>query len=136
MLVELYQEILKEAGIEVLGFTEASAYWRELESGRLAPPAVLCTDLAMPDLSGHELIRRVREAFPETRIIIVSGYDPEGSRTRVCHRLAKPVLPEALIETVRTALRCVESGAACVLDDCRKLAGDDPDWSCPEKPER
>ena len=36
-------------------------------------PRVLITDIFMPDMDGLELIAQVREQFPETKIVSVSG---------------------------------------------------------------
>jgi len=35
---------------------------------------LLCTDIAMPDMPGEELVQRFRECRPETPIVICSGY--------------------------------------------------------------
>jgi CheY-like chemotaxis protein len=43
-------------------------------------PDVLITDIFMPDMDGLELIHRVRQQFPGTRIVVVSG---GGQRARV-----------------------------------------------------
>jgi len=42
------------------------------------PPTALITDIFMPDMDGLELITRVRDEFPDVKIIVVSG---GGQRT-------------------------------------------------------
>lgn len=43
-------------------------------------PDVLVTDLVMPRLNGIELTRRVREALPDTKIILISSYTDDAYR--------------------------------------------------------
>jgi CheY-like chemotaxis protein len=56
--------------------------------------AVMIVDVGLPDRSGEELARQVREERPATRIIIASGYgsgrrETDESDCSVC-RLGKP----------------------------------------------
>jgi CheY-like chemotaxis protein len=37
------------------------------------PPSALITDIFMPDMDGLELVARVRDEFPDVKIIVVSG---------------------------------------------------------------
>jgi CheY-like chemotaxis protein len=61
-------------------------------------PNVILLDIGLPDLSGYEVARRLRESdhFAVTRIIAVSGYDTPEARDRAVkagfdHHLSKPV---------------------------------------------
>jgi CheY-like chemotaxis protein len=61
-------------------------------------PTVILLDIGLPDLSGYEVVRRLRESddFAVTRIIAVSGYDTPEARDRAAeagfdHHLSKPV---------------------------------------------
>lgn len=72
-----------------------------------APADVLVTDMRMPGMDGSELLARVRECFPTTVRIILTG---QASReailrcVRVAHRqLAKPCNAEVLKRTVSQA---------------------------------
>lgn len=42
---------------------------------RKTRPDVIITDIKMPFMDGLELSRIVKEEFPKTKILIVSGYD-------------------------------------------------------------
>jgi CheY-like chemotaxis protein len=55
------------------------------------PVDLLLTDYAMPGMTGAELVAQARQAHPEIKAIIVSGYAelPEGAPLEV-PRLAKP----------------------------------------------
>ncbi len=61
-------------------------------------------DLSLPGLSGDELARRALERFPESRVIIMSGYPydplPLGPPSQVAF-LQKPFLPKHLVELLR-----------------------------------
>lgn len=35
---------------------------------------VVITDLKMPGISGHELVKRVRELYPKTEVVVITGY--------------------------------------------------------------
>ena len=65
-------------------------------------------DLRLPDISGHELMAYLRERYPGTRIIVMSG-DNQIESAIHCIRLGaydylrKPCEPEELIKTVRNA---------------------------------
>jgi two-component system CheB/CheR fusion protein len=61
-------------------------------------PTVILLDIGLPDLSGYEVVRRLRASadFAVTRIIAVSGYDTPEARDRAAeagfdHHLSKPV---------------------------------------------
>jgi two-component system CheB/CheR fusion protein len=61
-------------------------------------PTVILLDIGLPDLSGYEVARRLRESgdFAVTRIIAISGYDTPDARHRAVeagfdHHLSKPV---------------------------------------------
>jgi two-component system CheB/CheR fusion protein len=61
-------------------------------------PTVILLDIGLPDLSGYEVVRRLRESqdFAVTRIIAISGYDTPEARDRAAeagfdHHLSKPV---------------------------------------------
>lgn len=56
------------------------------------PPALLITDSAMPNMSGRELIRLVRERLPQLPILRVTGSDGLSDPLRIpdCVTLQKP----------------------------------------------
>jgi two-component system CheB/CheR fusion protein len=74
-----------------------------LELAAKFQPTVILLDIGLPDLSGYEVARRLRETgeFAVTRIIAVSGYDTPEVRDRAAeagfdHHLSKPVPLEEL----------------------------------------
>ena len=44
------------------------------------PPVVL-VDLKLPGMDGDELLQRIRQAHPETKVIIITAYN-DGGKTR------------------------------------------------------
>lgn len=71
-------------------------------------PKLLVTDVIMPgEYGGLELARRARDAFPDLRIVLASGYagvDLEGVIESGLPLLEKPYRRQALVEAARAAL--------------------------------
>ena len=72
-------------------------------------PAVLITDLRMPDASGLELLRETRRSSPDTRVVILTGYGDLGSavealRLGAFEYLTKPLDSDRLLRTVRNGV--------------------------------
>ncbi len=85
----------------------------EASDGELAYPMIkkLCpdiviTDIKMPFMDGLELSRLIKKDFPQTRIIILSGYDEfeyakEAIKIGVTEYLVKPISSVKLLEAVK-----------------------------------
>jgi len=59
--------------LQVVG--HAGDGWEALEQCALLHPDVVVLDLGLPGLSGFDVLVRIREEFPSTRVLIVSGRD-------------------------------------------------------------
>ena len=69
-LLRVLRRILEDAGHEVT--EESNGAWALRRfTGR--PSDLVITDIYMPDMDGIQFLMRVREAFPEARIIVMSG---------------------------------------------------------------
>ncbi len=78
--------------------------------GELAPDVVLM-DIRMPNLDGIEATRRIREAFPMTRIIVLTVSDDEDDLLDAVKAGANGyLLKEVSIEEVADAVRAVMAG--------------------------
>lgn len=67
-------------------------------------PAVIILDLAMPVMSGNELLRVMRRylRLMHVPVIVVSGVsEPIDEEAEVVTRLTKPVDPRTLLEHIR-----------------------------------
>jgi PAS domain S-box-containing protein len=75
------------------------------------PPAVLVSDIGMPDADGYELIRRVRRTLDSTvPAIAMTGFADPGSRERCLELgfdkfLCKPFAPDQLVQAITELLR-------------------------------
>jgi DNA-binding response OmpR family regulator len=73
------------------------------------PPDLVVTDLMLPDASGIDLIREVREQFPTLPIILMTAYGNENVvvdalRAGASSYVSKRTLRENLVNTVRQVL--------------------------------
>jgi DNA-binding NtrC family response regulator len=70
---------------------------------------LVLTDLKLPDIDGIEVLVRIREKWPDTRVIIMTGYGTVQSAVRamkagVFDYIEKPFSPEDLLALVKRAL--------------------------------
>jgi len=126
-LCELTTEIIKSSGHQAKCFTDPKEYLNQLLGGILKAPKAIFTDIRMPNIDGHMLIRMVHEKLPNQKIIVTSGYDEEQEHTkeRVCHFLSKPCSPQKILEVVDAILKCELEGPVAANEECLKLT-DDP----------
>jgi signal transduction histidine kinase/ActR/RegA family two-component response regulator len=105
---------LSSAGFEVLQATNGATallLFRE----QTEPIDVLVTDVVMPQLSGPELARALRELCPEIALVFMSGF-PEAMHGSHADEfegaafLSKPFSPQVLVETVRQRSGARSSG--------------------------
>ena len=96
--------ILRKHGYEVHSASDASAALQTVEQLSCGLN-LLITDVAMPGVSGDELVRSLRRICPNVDVLVVSGALQEGNRGLVnCPVLKKPFPPTALTEAVREIL--------------------------------
>jgi CheY-like chemotaxis protein len=107
-VLDLISAVLRMAGHEVItasngleGLAVFQSYPRLID--------LIITDLNMPVMDGYELIGRIREATPDSKIISMSGFSeeeaPKGTKF-----LRKPFVPDEIRNLVTETLGAV-SGA-------------------------
>lgn len=72
----LLRDAITESGLEVR-LLEAEDGQEGLEVAQRERPAVMLLDLLMPRCSGLEVLNAIREASPDTRVLIISSMDAE-----------------------------------------------------------
>ncbi|MCL4503808.1 MAG: response regulator [Deltaproteobacteria bacterium] len=95
--------ILRRAGYRV---TTAAMF--DPEIGSLDDPPgcqVAVVDFHLPALNGLEVARRLKEMYPECRIVMISSEPPDlndlaGQDPLVDHFLAKPFSKDAILEVI------------------------------------
>jgi len=109
----LAQTALKKYGYTVLVAEDAVSAIEILRQAR-QPIAAVLLDLSMPRMSAQQAVERIQTGWPETRILLSSGYDEEevlsGFRgTQLAGFLQKPYTPAQLAEKIRAAIGAGEA---------------------------
>ncbi len=70
---------------------------------------LVLTDLKMPDMDGIEVLRKIKETWPKTEVIIVTGYQTVDTAVKAIklgayNYIEKPFTPDALVAAVTEAL--------------------------------
>jgi DNA-binding response OmpR family regulator len=104
--------VLSRNGYDVLAAASGREALRMAESER-RPIHLLLTDVVMPEMSGPEVVARVRSFRPGLPVLCMSGYTDEtvlrhGILESGMAFLQKPITPSMLLAKVREVL---DSGA-------------------------
>jgi DNA-binding response OmpR family regulator len=106
-LAQLVSEILRALPVKVI----VAKTGREAVSLLISEPPfdLVLLDLVLPQLSGLEVLRRLRRISTSTKVILSTGYiaslDPKDvAGLDVSGLLAKPYMPNELLTAVRAAL--------------------------------
>lgn len=70
---------------------------------------LVLTDLKMPDMDGIEVLKRIKEGWPEIEVIIITGYQTVDTAVKsiklgAFDYIEKPFTPDALVAAVVKAL--------------------------------
>ena len=84
------REMLASLGYEVVEAPSAPAALRLIDDG--LRPDMLLSDHMMPDMTGTQLAKMLRERLPATQIVIMSGYADLGSLSPLFPHLPKPFI--------------------------------------------
>ncbi len=99
--------LLRSANIEVKSFASAKAFLETLPDKDLA---CVITDVRMPELSGIDLLRRLKELKIAVPVIVITGHGDvalavEAMKIGAIDFLEKPFDDEVLLASVETALQ-------------------------------
>lgn len=97
-----------ELNLEVVGEAEDGNHGLELIKG--LKPDIVITDMKMPGINGIELLKNVKELYPDIKLIVMSGYDDfeylrQAIRSRAMEYLLKPIDPDELNAVLRQCIR-------------------------------
>ena len=107
--------LFRRDGYRVLTANSVSEAFDLLASN---PVQVIVSDQRMPDMSGTEFLGRVRDLYPDTIRMVLSGYTDVTTITEAINRgaiyrfLTKPWNDEELREHIHAAFRAFERRAA------------------------
>ena len=98
--------LLKTAGIAVRGFESAKAF---LEIMPQISSGCIITDVRMPEITGIELLQRVKAVNPDLPVIVITGHGDislavEAMKIGAVDFLEKPFDDDLLLAAVRAAL--------------------------------
>src|SRR5207247_9305926 len=114
---------------------EAGTMAEAIEAAAKAKPDVVIMDVRLPDGSGVEACRAIREARPETRVIMLTSYaDDEALFASIIAGASGYLLKQTRGQAVVDAVIAVASGRSLldpdvtgkVLERVRQGRGDDP----------
>ena len=103
---ESLEALIRFAGWQVEVFANAQEF---LAHRRVAAPSCLVLDLALPDLSGLDLQKRVAADRPDMPIIFITGYGEVPSSVQAMKKgavefLTKPFSDDVLLDAIRDAI--------------------------------
>jgi len=108
MVRAVTSRVLDAAGYTVIEAADGEEALAVIGS-HVGPIDLLVSDVVMPNLGGLDLAKRVARERPEIRILLVTGYNPDGMSlqddgTRTVEFLHKPFTPTQLLTMVATIL--------------------------------
>ena len=98
--------LLQTAGVTVRGFESAKAFLEVLPQIR---SGCIITDVRMPDITGIDLLRHVKEFNPDLPVIVITGHGDislavDAMKLGAVDFLEKPFDDDQLLVAVRSAL--------------------------------
>ena len=96
---------LSPEGYEV---KSASSGKEALELLENEPFNLVLLDLKMPDMDGIEVLKKIKNTWPDTKVVMITGYSTVETAVKTLKLgafsyLEKPFMPDTLLETAREA---------------------------------
>jgi DNA-binding response OmpR family regulator len=110
VIAETLATILSRSGFAAKGFQDA----RDVLTfaAQSVPPDLLIADVMMPGMTGIDLAIRMRQTYPQCRVLLFSGKADTADLLETARRqgydfelLAKPVYPADLLERIEAQMR-------------------------------
>lgn len=109
-LLDILLELIERAGFKAMQFNSAEAYLEYFDSLAFITPTGIISDYQMGELTGVELIEKIRAKIPLLKAVIISGMsDPEQSiltNKCLCHFLPKPYQFDKIFTLLNTLDKC------------------------------
>lgn len=104
-LVSALEERLRLRGFSARGVFDGAAALASLEAASFD---VVLVDVKMPGLGGLDLVRNIKERWPEQQVVLLTGHSSaqdaaRGSTLGAYEYLVKPVQIEELVRVLRAA---------------------------------
>jgi PAS domain S-box-containing protein len=102
--------LLRSHGYVVVDTADGADALARLERGEMPPFQLLITDLVMPRIGGEALVAALRPSYPDVPVLVISGFDQQGSLRRMYERghatafLEKPFEGQPMLKLVRELL--------------------------------
>ncbi|WP_292933116.1 response regulator [Noviherbaspirillum sp.] len=99
----MLRHILMEHKYDVVGVAGSGQLGLEL-AAKLRPK-LICLDITMPDCSGLDVLKRIREQLPGTEVLMVTGNSDRASVMEAVQHgaagyIVKPFNPTTLLRTI------------------------------------
>jgi CheY-like chemotaxis protein len=78
--------LLRSHGYTVVDTADGADALSKIERGEMPPFQLVITDLVMPRIGGEALVAALRPTFPEVPVLVISGFDQQGSLRRMYDR--------------------------------------------------
>jgi DNA-binding NtrC family response regulator len=100
------RRILEKHGCHVSAFSSPLRALKQMETD---PCDLVISDISMPEMSGLDLMTKIKARFPETEVILITGYASldgavEATKEGAFYYLEKPFTPDQVRKAVDQAL--------------------------------
>ena len=105
-ILKLAEQMLSQSGYHVLCTSRGADALDVLEKEKID---LLISDVIMPEMDGYELVARVKEKYPDVKVLLMSGFSDtrhENMVDEALHKnlLAKPFKLQSLLKKIRDLL--------------------------------
>lgn len=72
----LLRALLTKTGFSIIG--ESNNGEKALVMADQLKPELVCLDITMPGMSGLETLKRLKQSYPQTKVIMITGHQGKG----------------------------------------------------------